>query len=174
MPKTPARQSTDLVAIRPAAGAEAAIRKALPADARVDALADHDLLLVRMPASATRSRLHASLARLREQGKVQFANPVLQDRESGLLQIPTDEIIVRCKPSTSEEQCHELVAGLGLQVVRRNEFVPGQFVVRVAPGAQADAVKLAAQLARSPHVEFATPNFVSQHARTPVRSPSRK
>ena len=54
---------------------------------------------------------------------------------------------------------------MGLELARQNEFVPNQFVVKIPRAAEADPVRVAAKLNRSSEVEFATPNFLSQHHR---------
>ena len=127
------------------------MRNGLPADADVQALKEHNVLLVKLRRGTTRSKVNQTLSRLRSEGKVEFVTSVLKDTDTGLLRIPTDEIIVRCKPTVSEDRCKQLVAGLGLEVVRRNEFVPNQYVVR-----------------------FAAPNFVSQYHRSASKPDAKK
>jgi hypothetical protein len=168
--KSPAKKSSDLLAVRPAAGAGAEVRKALGRDADVEVLEQHNLLLVkpRNPASAK------TLEQLRGDGKIEFANAVIHDADTGLIKIPTDEIIVRCKRSMTPSQCRALIESSGLEVLRQNEFVPTQFVAKVTAGAQADPVRIAAKLDKSANIEFAAPNFLSQHLRSSRKRTSRE
>jgi len=106
-----------------------------------------------------------TLEHLRSDGKIEFANAVVRDAETGLVKIPTDEIIVRCKRSMTPSECRRLIESSGLEVVRQNEFVPTQFIAKVVGGAQADPVRIAAKLSKSAQIEFAAPNFLSQHQR---------
>ena len=62
-------------------------------------------------------------------------------------------------------ECRELIESSGLEILRQNEFVPTQFIAKIAGGAQAGPVRIAAKLNKSSKIEFAAPNFLSQHQR---------
>jgi hypothetical protein len=102
---------------------------------------------------------------LLDKEKIECVFPVLLDKESKLLQVLTDEITVRFKPTVDAKKRKQIEKEFGLTVARKNESVPNQFVV-TAPGAEGlDTLKLANKLDAEDEVEFATPNFVSEHKR---------
>ena len=101
----------------------------------------------------------------REDGRVEFFTPVLRDAETGLLRILTDEITVRFKPHVPVTRRAEIQRKLGVRTLRRNEFVPDQRVVRVARPVGLKTLTVARALDRSPDVEYAAPNYISQYRR---------
>jgi hypothetical protein len=100
-----------------------------------------------------------------DDGTVEFVTPVLRDEESQLQQILSDEITVRFKSALTSKQLKGVEEKYGVVVARQNEFVPRQFVVKVAQPTGLRTLDVASQLDAADNVEFATPNFISQFRR---------
>jgi subtilisin family serine protease len=98
--------------------------------------------------------------------RAQRASPVYVDPASDLRAIATTEISVRFKKKVSAATQRKLLQSLDLKLVRANEFNPRNFVV--AQATQPDEWKtldLANKLSQSADVEYAAPNFISEHRR---------
>ncbi|MBI3473425.1 MAG: S8 family serine peptidase, partial [Candidatus Solibacter usitatus] len=89
--------------------------------------------------------------------------PVLVEPDSGLRLLATEEITLRLKAKVTARQRDKLLRSLGLTVVTRNEFHPRQYLVTLQAGGEARTLELANKLAADELVEFAAPNFVSEH-----------
>ena len=102
--------------------------------------------------------------------RVQRTLPVYVEKESGLRVVATEEITVRFKPKVTARQRDKVLRSLNLAVLRQNEFNPRQYVV--APKAEADesrTVDLANALCECDDiVDYAAPNFVSEHRKATV------
>ena len=95
----------------------------------------------------------------------ELVTPVLRDRESDLRQILTDEVTVRFKSIQSAEKLKEVERKYGVSVARQNEFVPSQFVLKVDQPSGLRTLDVASALDEADDVQFASPNFVSEHGR---------
>ena len=98
-------------------------------------------------------------------GRVEFFTPVLVDDKTRLLRILTDEITVRFKPHVPVTRRADIQRKLGVDTLRQNEFVPDQHVVKVSEPLGLKTLAVARALDRSPDVEYATPNYISEYRR---------
>ncbi|HEX4951137.1 MAG TPA: hypothetical protein VFZ34_31055 [Blastocatellia bacterium] len=145
--------------------ARAAVKKKLSALGEVEELPEQRLFLLRLNETAAKTTLAEQAQELLQRGQIEFCQPVLRDEQSQLQQIPTGEISVRFKHVPSTQQLRSVEKKYGLQMVRQNEFVPSQFVVK-APAAPAEQVlDIASQLDAEDEVEFAAPNFIAEFER---------
>lgn len=153
------------LAVRHKASAREQVRKTLRSLGELSEIESQRLLVVHLPGGVKVEAALEKLKPLLDKEKIECVFPVLLDKESKLLQVLTDEITVRFKPSVDAKKRKQIEKEFGLTVARKNESVPNQFVV-TAPGAEGlDTLKLANKLDAADEVEFATPNFVSEHRR---------
>ncbi|MFL5732856.1 MAG: hypothetical protein ACJ78Q_06610 [Chloroflexia bacterium] len=153
------------IAVRYCDGAEPTVREALGPDAKVQATEPQRLLVADFPDAASRDAALDRLLQLVDKGLVEFATPVLLDPSSQLRQIPTDEITVRFKSPLPEDQLKSFEQKYGVSVVRQNEFVPNQYIMKVARPVGLHTLDVANELNPEEDVEFATPNFISEYRR---------
>lgn len=152
-------------AVRFAASAEATVQKALSGFGEVREIATQRLFVVELSKSAQQGDLLATLRSLLDQGDIEFFKPVLCDPESRLQQIPTDEISVRFKKVPSEKDLKAVEKKYGVVVERQNEFVPSQFIVKTSRSIEGDTLEVASRMDEAEEIEFAAPNFISEHRR---------
>lgn len=160
----------NLMAVRFRADAAGAVRQKAQAElssmAEVKDVAPAGVLVVHAPADpSVRGRLMRALADWQKQGLVEFCTPVLRDGKSQLHQILTDEITLRLKPTVSPSRIEDLQQEYHVRLVKKNEFVPNQFLVKVSEPTGLRPLEVAGNLDANDAVEFAAPNFISQAAR---------
>jgi subtilisin-like proprotein convertase family protein/subtilisin family serine protease len=120
----------------------------------------HRLVIVTLPHTRRLGDVRASLENLERDEQVEFVVPVYREPESGLRMIATDEITVRFKSSASQAEIDQFNRENGTEVVKKNRFVPSQYILRVK-NAQ-DTLAIANKYQESDLTEFAAPNFVSE------------
>lgn len=155
----------DTVAVRCHEDAEEPVCAALRSLGRVQKVESHRLLIVELRDPAQRAVAFNQLQQWAEEGAIEFVTPVLRDSESQLRQILTDEITVRFKSVLPPERLKKVEEKYGVTVVRQNEFVPTQFIVKVRQPTGLRTLEVASQLDAADEVEFAAPNFVSEFRR---------
>ena len=74
--------------------------------------------------------------------------------------IVTDELVVRFKPDVTKERIEEYSQQQGVDVVKKNPHVPTQYLLRVTPEAQTNALEMANRYQESGLTVFAQPNFL--------------
>jgi subtilisin family serine protease len=90
--------------------------------------------------------------------------PVFKETESGLRVIATREITVRFKPRTTQKQHDKVLNSLQLVRDRSSDFMPRQYIVTPAMDVNEHVtIELANLLSECSEVEYAAPNFVSEH-----------
>ncbi len=99
------------------------------------------------------------------QGLITFVTPLLRDVKSQAHQILTNEITVRFVAEPASAQLTAVEQQYGVVVTRQNEFVPNQYVVKVAQAEGLETLEIAQQLDTAEGVMFATPNFISEYKR---------
>lgn len=154
----------DVLAVR-YANSKKEVRKALSTLGKVREIEPQKLFVVQLPEAAQKERALEKIQPLIERGLVESVVPVLRDEESQLLQVLTDEVTVRFKRALPKKAREQVEKKFGFTIARQNEFVPNQYVVKVPRSAGADALKIANELDADDEVEFAAPNFVSEHRR---------
>lgn len=159
------RTAPRLLAVRCRRAAEGAVTNALRQLGAVRHLGPHRLVLVELPDTRRQAAAVKQLRAWRRDGSVEFFTPVLRDEKTGLLRILTDEITVRFKPHVPVTRRAAIQRKLGVNTLRQNEFVPDQRVVRVAQPVGLKTLTVARALDRSPDVEYATPNYISEYRR---------
>lgn len=153
------------LAVRYNTSARAQVRKALRSLGQLSEIESQGLLVVHLPEGVKEETALQQLELLIDQGTIESVFPVLLDKESQLLQVLTDEITVRFKPTVSAKERKQIEKKYGLTIARKNEFVRNEFVVEV-PGAKGlDTLRVANALDAEDEVEFAAPNFVSEYRR---------
>ncbi len=123
------------------------------------------LAIVEFSGTAQRDQAENRLRKWLDDGIVEFVTPVLRDADSQLLQILTDEITVRFESVLPLKRLKAMEQKYGVTVARQNEFVPNQFIVKVTQPEGLRTLEVASQLDAADEVEFATPNFISEHRR---------
>ena len=153
------------LAVRYNKTAKARVGKTLGSLGQVSEIESQKLFIVRLPADAKAETALERLQPLIDKGAIESVAPVLRDEESQLLQVLTNEITVRFKPTLAAKERKQLEKMHGLTSVRRNEFIPNQFVVKVPRSKGLDTLNVANELDAADEVEFAAPNFVSEYRR---------
>lgn len=114
---------------------------------------------------AKRAEAADKLQELLSKGLIEFFTPVLLDEQSQLRQILTDEINVRFKQVPPSRQLKAVEKKYGVKVARQNEFAPNQFIVKTSQPSGLNTLKIASEIDAEEEVEFAAPNFISEHRR---------
>lgn len=130
----------------------------------------HRVMLLHNPGAARSSfaTVRGALPR-REMNAVRRTLPVFKEPGSGLRMVATREIVVRFKPRVRPEQQARLLVALTLTPVRENEFEPRQRIVEPVEGIDETVIlEMANRLSEAAEVEFAAPNFISEHDKTLV------
>lgn len=92
---------------------------------------------------------------------------IFRDVASGLLRVVHSTMVIRFRPSVPARRRRAILGGFGFGVVRRNDFIPDQWIVRHPAGRYAgeDLIEIANRLTGLDEVALATPSFVSQYRR---------
>ncbi len=154
----------DVVAVRYIESKEE-LREALSGFGKVKEVEPQKLFIVQLSSSADKEKVIEQVQAFLERGIAEAIVPVWQDEESQLLQVLTDEVTVRFKRPLPKKEREQVEKKFGFTIARQNEFVPNQFVVKVPIARGVDALKVANELDADDEVEFAAPNFVSEHKR---------
>jgi hypothetical protein len=154
----------DVLAVR-YAKSEVEVRAALSSLGKVKEVEAQKLFIVQLRGVSEKETALQQIQPLIDRGLIDSVVPVLRDEESQLLQVLTDEITVRFKRALPKKQREAVEKKFGFTIARQNEFVPNQFVVKVPTSRGVDALKVANDLDAADEVEFAAPNFVSEHRR---------
>ena len=157
--------SDNTLAVRYATSSKAPVRKTLRSLGELSETESQRLFIVHLPDEVKVEAAIQQLQPLLDNGKIEAVFPVLLDKDSQLLQVLTDEITVQFKPTVRAKERQQIEKQYGLTVVRKNEFVPNKFVVRVSGAKGLETLRVANELDALEAVEFAAPNFVSEHRR---------
>jgi hypothetical protein len=150
------------VAVRYRAGQAEKVRERLAKLGRIEDQPLSRILILHRPTSVTRRAADTVLKALQDEKLVDFATPVLRDSDSGTRMVLTDEIVLRLKSGRSTERTlATLKAEHGLKIGRRNEFEPGQYIVKLPQTSGTHTIDVARSLDRRADVEFACPNFLT-------------
>jgi hypothetical protein len=155
----------DTLAVRYNKSAKAQVRKTLRSLGQVSEIESQQLFILHLPAGTKKEIAAQDLQPLIDKGAIESVAPVLRDEESQMLQVLTDEITVRFKPTLAAKKRKQVEKKYGLTSARKNEFVPNQFVVKVPRSKGLDTLNVANELDAADEVEFAAPNFVSEYRR---------
>jgi hypothetical protein len=153
------------LAVRYKKSEKADIYAALRSLGQVRDIESQEMFIVHLHDSTDNEAALKKLQQLSEAGGIEFITPVLRDKESQLLQILTDEITVRFATTPAQEQLKSVEDKYGFTVARQNEFVPNQFIVKVARPEGLHTLNVANELDAADEVEFAAPNFISEYRR---------
>ena len=154
----------DVVAVRYAEPKEE-LRAALSLFGKVKEVEPQQLFIVQLSSSADKDKVTEQVHSLIATGVAEAIVPVWRDEESQLLQVLTDEVTVRFKRPLPKKDRAQVEKKFGFTIARQNEFVPNQFVVKVPISRDEDILEVANELDADDDIEFAAPNFVSEHRR---------
>ena len=154
----------DVVAVRYASSKEE-LREALSSFGTVKEVEQQQLFMVQLRSSSDKEKVLDQVQSLIDKGAAEAIVPVWRDEESQLLQVLTDEVTVRFKHPLPKKDRAQVEKRFGFTIARQNEFVPNQFVVKVPVSRGEDVLKVANELDADDDVEFAAPNFVTEHRR---------
>jgi len=154
----------DVVAVRYVSSKEE-LRKALGSFGTVKDVEQQHLFMVQLRSSSDKQNVLEKVQSFIDSGAAEAIVPVWRDEESQLLQVLTDEVTVRFKRVLPKKEREQVEKKFGFTIARQNEFVPNQFVVKVPISRGVDVLKVANELDADDDVEFAAPNFVSEHRR---------
>lgn len=138
----------------------AAERKELP---------KHRMVIVTMPPTRRLAELRTSRERMQADENVEFIAPVFTEPTTNLRLALTDEITVRFKPEVSEEQIANFNAQHGVEIIKRNRFVPNQYLLKVKNPDK--TLEVANEYNSSDLTEFAEPNFLSEFKKYAFQPP---
>ena len=155
----------NIIAVRYREGTKTDVCRALRSLGQVQAKESQRLAIVQFSDASQREEALQLLQQWLDDGVVEFVTPVLRDPESGLYQILTDEIAVRFKSVLPSKHLRAVEQKYGVTVARQNEFVPTQCIMKVTQPKGLHTLEVASQLDAAKEVEFATPNFISEHRR---------
>jgi hypothetical protein len=155
----------DVVAVRYAEPKKEELRAALNLFGKVKEVEAQQLFLVQLSSSGDKDKVTKQVHSFIASGVAEAIVPVWRDEESQLLQVLTDEVTVRFKRALPKKERAQVEKKFGFTIERQNEFVPNQFVVKVPSSRGVDVLKVANELDADDEVEFAAPNFVSEHRR---------
>lgn len=153
------------LAVRYNQSARAQVRRRLSSLGELSEIESQQLFIVYLSAGTNGEAARHHLQSLLDKGAIEALAPVLRDEKSQLLQVLTDEITVRFKPTVAARERKQMEMKYGLTIARKNEFVPNQFVVKVPRSRVLDTLNVANELDAADEVEFAAPNFVSEYRR---------
>jgi len=153
-----------MFALRCRPGVAARVRRALAKAGGVHSLPAQNILIVELAGESSPERSD-KLQQWQREGLVDFFTPVLRDKQTQLLQILTDEITVRFKPTAPQRRRDRLRHLYGLMAPRQNEFVRDQYVFKIPDAVGLKPLEIAKKLNRAAEVEFAAPNFISEYRR---------
>ena len=149
------------IAVRFETGKERQLRSILSAFGQLESYAQQRMAVLRLAPGIDPKTVSAALDGLRSRGLVEFTTPVFEDRASKTRQVLTDEIVLRLKPGTSPRVLAALKAAHGIEIGRRNEFEPSQYIVKVPNSSGTQTLDVARSLDQCDEVEFASPNFLT-------------
>ena len=149
------------VAVRYCDGREEQVRGELHALGTLESQPASRLVILHRTPGVPSKKVTAAVARLQHDDAIEFATPVLRDSASDLRQVLTDEIVLRLKPGRASQTLAAVKAEHGLEVSKRNEFEPTQYIVKVPRASGTQTLDVARSLDRRDDVEFASPNFLS-------------
>jgi hypothetical protein len=161
-PAVKAAAATREIALRCRAGAERKVRAALAPLGTVEADKRGGILILHRGPKTSAADVRSAVSALEKDGLVEYVTPVTRDRDSDARQVLTGEITVRLKSGVRAKQTlASLKAEHGVEVKRRNEFEPTQYIVCVPDPSGTNTRDIARSLDRRSDVEFAAPNFVT-------------
>ena len=150
------------VAARYRSGQEQKVRDALAPLGRVELYPLQRMIVLHRASGVTSANVQAVLDSLHRVHLIEFVTPVLVDPDSHTRQVLTDEIVLRLKPGRSRRALAALKAAHGIEIERRNQFEPSQYIVKVPKPSGLQTLDVARSLDRSDDVEFASPNFLTE------------
>lgn len=153
------------LAVRYNKSAKTPVGKTLRSLGQVNEIKSQQLFIVHLAEGMNEESARQHLKSLLDRGAIEALAPVLRDEESQLLQVLTDEITVRFKPTLAAKARKQMAKKYGLTIARKNEFVPNQFIVKVPRSMGLETLTVANELDAADEVEFAAPNFVSEYRR---------
>ena len=159
---TKPRPVTGQLAVRVAPKAARRVHAALNALGRIEPYDPASLLILHKAPKVAGATIDSTLESLVRDGLVEYVTPVLRDAASGMRLIPTDEITVRFRDKApAQAALSDMRRTEGVSVARQNEFVPSQYIVRVAQPSGTRTLDIAKRLEARDDVEFAAPNYIS-------------
>jgi hypothetical protein len=158
---------TAQIALRYRAGAERKVRAALAGLGTVESYPAGDILILDRDPKVSAAEVRSAVKTLEKDGLVEFATPVLRDQHSDVRHFLTGEITLRLKSGASARKTlASLKMQHGIEVKRRNEFEPTQYVVSVPDPSGTRTREIARSLDRRSDVEFAAPNVITDIKKT--------
>jgi Subtilase family len=119
------------------------------------------LFVLRLPRRATRAAIVALARQAKSTQKrlVRDAGLVVRERQAKLPMFVTDEFIVRFAANVTRAQIDALNDKYHVVVVRRDPFVPNQFLLRVTKNSGGDALRISNRYYETGSTIFSHPNF---------------
>jgi len=155
------------LAVRYRKGAEGKLSLLLNRWGDVTEIKSRQLFIIDLPDSNSRKAIIEQLQQWKEEGLIEDIAPVVDDPTSKSPRILTDEITVRFKSEVSEQDLKDFSQKFGVSIIRQNEFISRQFIVKVKNDDPTEplAIEIANRMAQSDNVEFASPIYISQYRR---------
>ncbi len=105
-------------------------------------------------------RLKSALDALASSPDVEYAVPVLVNRETGTRLVPTDRILAKLVPACSPE---EIAGRFGVAAIERLWHTEDEWVFRLRDPKNSSAVEVANAMAESGLVEWSEPDFLQEY-----------
>lgn len=113
-------------------------------------------------AAARAGRMDSLIHAIRAKPDVWFAAPIYYQPATGVRVVPTDELIVRPKPSTSSDRLSALLKERGLRQVSLVDGTTDQYVLRIESAKNADVLRVSRDLHETGLFQWAAPDFIQE------------
>jgi subtilisin family serine protease len=131
-------------------------------------LARSNVYLVSLAQPLTRFNMQAFKVELQRSEEIETVGEVYLFGENKSLLILTDEFVVKFKPEVTREQIERLNKSMNVSVVSESKHVRNQFVLRIVPESESNALSIANQYYENELTEFAHPNFITTFERRKI------
>lgn len=136
-----------------------------PRELEKQELARANIFFISLAEPLTRLNMKELKTNLKRSELVETVGEVYLYGEAKSFLILTDEFVVKFKPEVTGEQIKSFNATKKVKIVSRSKNVKNQFVLRISPESEGNALSIANQYYESELTEFAHPNFVTTFER---------
>lgn len=128
-------------------------------------LARANVFLVPLAEPLMKSNMPTLKVDLQRSGLVETVGKVYLFEKTKSYLILNEEFVVKFKPEITREQIDHFNASKKVTIVSASQYVKNQFILRITPQSEGDALVIANQYYESELTEFAHPNFITTFER---------
>lgn len=136
-----------------------------PRELETQDLARANIFLISLVEPLTVQNMQALKANLLRSELVEKVGDVYLYGKAESLLILTDEFVVKFKPEITPEQIESLNTKKRIEIVSKSKNVKNQFILKVTPESEGNALEIANQYYESELTEYAHPNFITMFER---------